>query len=170
MWGSFHRTPFPRGHGCKAMKTINHTQVVNELERHISNFRNKGITASQALEIFQDFFFNFEVEGFSKESDRDMALFQCGIYDWGKGEKFETDFVRQLSFEDENGEYEGMKQLHLTLFYNPALSSKKEVDFNVWFNVNKGGKEWIDTVKSSKGFSIVKDMITQDFSVVYEEV
>ena len=157
-------------HKGKNMKTINHTQVVNELEQRISNFRNKGITANQALEIFQDFFFNFEIEGFSKESDRDMTLFQCSIHDLGKGEKFEIDFVRQLSFEDENSEYEGMKQLHLTLFYNPALSSKDEVNFNVWFDVNKGKQEWIDAVKSSKGFSIVKDMTTQDLSVVYEDV
>lgn len=48
--------------------------------------------------------------------DEDMLLFQWGSYDWGQGEKFEIDVVRQVVLPDESDD-EAIWQLHLTYRY-----------------------------------------------------
>lgn len=149
------------------MNTINHTQIEDTLKQLVAGCSSESLTATEALEIFKKFFFTFEVAGFPKNEDRDMALYQCGIYDWGK-EKFEVDFTRQLSFE-EDGEYVGMKQLHLTLYFDSKLASK-ETNFNIWYDSSKGSEEWLNSITQSNGFKIVHNTKTTDFKISYEDV
>ncbi len=150
------------------METIDHKQIEAVLKQIISKHTEESLTAREALEIFDEFFFAFDVKGFPKDEERDMALYQCGLYDWGEGEKFEVDFTRQLSF-DEDGEYVGMKQLHLTLCFEPKLATK-QVNFDVWYDPNKSKKEWLDIVTQSKGFKIAQNIKTSDFKTGYEDV
>jgi hypothetical protein len=48
--------------------------------------------------------------------DEDMLLFQWGSYDWGQGENFEIDIVRQVVLPDESDD-DAIWQLHLTYRY-----------------------------------------------------
>ena len=104
------------------MNTINHLQIEITFKDLISKSGKRSFTASEAFDIFEKFFFIFDIKNFSKDSDNDTVLYQCGVYDWGKGKKFEIDFTRQLSFK-EDGEYKGMKQLHFTLYYDAKIAS-----------------------------------------------
>ncbi|MBD3329754.1 hypothetical protein GF357_04650 [Candidatus Dojkabacteria bacterium] len=150
------------------MKTINHSQIEDTFRNLLSKTGKKTFSANDALDIFEEFFFTFDIKNFPKDTDNDMALYQCGVYDWGDGEKFEVDFTRQLSFE-EDSEYEGMKQLHFTIYYDKKLASKDDA-YNIWFDSNKGKKEWLNSIKASTGFKKVKDIKTNIFEIKYEDV
>lgn len=150
------------------MNTINHLQIEDTLKKLISKSNKKAFTTDDALDIFEEFFFAFSIKGFCRDSDNDMALYQCGVYDWGNGEKFEVDFTRQLSFEEAD-EYEGMKQLHFILYYDVKLVSK-DIACNIWFDTKKGKKEWLDSIRKSNGFKIVKDIEANNFEIRYEDV
>jgi hypothetical protein len=65
-------------------------------------------------------FAELPVEDVASE-DGDMCLFQWGTYDWGggRGERFEINFLRQFTIEDD-GEYDHMEQLHCTFEFEPT--------------------------------------------------
>jgi hypothetical protein len=54
------------------------------------------------------------------EQDGDGMLAQYGTYEWGRGEHFELDMTRQLSFTDRDGEYDHMTQLHCSFAFVPT--------------------------------------------------
>lgn len=73
-----------------------------------------GTSLENALTIFVHHFESTNVDGCSKESDDDMLLFQWGgPYSWNSN--FSIDLTRQFShvYEDEDGDYSGMEQLHM---------------------------------------------------------
>lgn len=69
------------------------------------------------LRALIDFYANVRADGCDPEADEDMLLFQWGTYDWGEGERFEIDLVRQVMVN------EAIWQLHLTYPYPRRVSS-----------------------------------------------
>src|SRR5690554_5476422 len=66
------------------------------------------------LRALIDFYANVRADGYDPGADEDMLLFQWGTYDWGEGERFEIDLVRQVMVN------EAIWQLHLTYRYPPS--------------------------------------------------
>ena len=54
------------------------------------------------------------------EEESDGILAQYGTYDWGEGERFEIEFARQFAFNDGDGEYDHMSQLHCQFLFEPT--------------------------------------------------
>jgi hypothetical protein len=73
--------------------------------------------------------------------DEDMLLFQWGTYDWGRGENFEIDVVRQVVLPDESDD-DAIWQLHLTYRY-PVSDRLRALG---------AGDRWCATPSDMKGF------------------
>ena len=65
------------------------------------------------LRALIDFYASIRADGCEPDADQDMLLFQWGTYDWGDGEHFEIDLVRQVIVPDEADD-DAIWQLHLT--------------------------------------------------------
>jgi hypothetical protein len=52
--------------------------------------------------------------------ENDMCLFQWGMYDWGKGPRFECGLTRQFVLHTSEDDYDHMEQLSMTLLFDPA--------------------------------------------------
>jgi len=99
-------------------------QALEQLEKRIPT----GTTLSDALTQFVEHYADTEIEGCPKESDGDMLLFEWGgPYPWD--EFVSVSLTRQFSFNDENGEYDRMRQLHMHCRYDArqvSLASSNE--------------------------------------------
>ena len=86
------------------------------------------------------------VDGVDAE-DGDMCLFAWGVYDWhdSKGERFQIDFTRQFSVNDDAGEYDHMEQLHCSFYFEPTE----------WLRAYGAGSIWI-AKELAKGFAEVE--------------
>jgi hypothetical protein len=113
-------------------------QARGELERRL---REAGVDVAnprwddvgRALAAWQRFALDVRFEDVPPpEHDGDMLLVQWGTYDWGGGEAFELDFTRQFSFEDDDGEYEGMQQLSCTFRFPPTNELRAIGEWNQW--------------------------------------
>jgi hypothetical protein len=122
-----------------------------------------------AWSVFQEFA-NERVEGVGPNSDDDMLLFECGVYDWsdGKGPRFNWGFVRQFTLYDADGEYDHMEQLHLKLFFpvSPALEAI-EVP-GIWSGRERAA--WARDVESDEGFRAVTELQPLESQVEQWEV
>jgi len=151
------------------MTTINHSEMEGVLQNLIDECEEDTLAAEEALQLFEKFFYGLDVEGFDKEADLDMALYQCGVHDWGEGEKLELDFVRQLTFEESKDQEEGMKQLHLTLYFDADLVLD-DVTYDIWYDIVKGKDEWMDSIRQSEGFMKTDGVRTAEYKISYEDV
>lgn len=70
-----------------------------------------------ALRVLCDFYRTVPADGCrSQDEDGDMLLCQWGVHDWGHGESFEFDFVRQFNRADADDD-DAISQLQLTLYF-----------------------------------------------------
>jgi hypothetical protein len=72
------------------------------------------------------------VDDVSSLEDSDGLLAQYGTYDWGEGEHFELDMVRQFAFDDDGGQYSHMTQLHCTFLFRPTHDVRALGADNLW--------------------------------------
>ena len=68
------------------------------------------------LRTLIDFYANVRADRCDPDADQDMLLFQWGTHNWGEGEHFEIDLVRQVMLPEEEDD-EAIWQLHLTYRY-----------------------------------------------------
>jgi hypothetical protein len=105
------------------------------------------------------------------EEESDGILAQYGTYDWGEGEHFEIEFVRQFAFNDADGEYGHMSQLHCQFQFEPtdelrALGSDDLWSFDIPLDV------FFDQALALRGFSGVRRLSAAPLRLVvdYEDV
>jgi hypothetical protein len=78
-----------------------------------------GSALTHALTEFVNFYAATSIEGCPKEADGDMLLFEWGgPYSWD--ESVSVSLTRQFSFNDEDGEYDHMQQLHMRCRYDAS--------------------------------------------------
>jgi len=78
-----------------------------------------GTPLAAALREFVNFYASTSIDGCPKDADGDMLLFEWGgPYSWD--DYVSLSLTRQFSFNDENGEYERMQQLHMHCRYDPS--------------------------------------------------
>jgi hypothetical protein len=83
----------------------------------------------------------------------DGILFQCGVYEWTGEPQFEFDFTRQFSTDDEDGEYEGMEQLHCKFSCDPD-EELQELNTNLWAYDFATLDEYFEAVQALKEFQV----------------
>jgi hypothetical protein len=80
---------------------------------------NLEASPDTGFRVLIDFYANVRADGCDLDADQDMLLFQWGTYDWGEGEHFEIDLVRQVMMPDEEDD-DAIWQLHLTYRYRAS--------------------------------------------------
>ena len=122
----------------------------------------------KALAVFRDFS-TIPVEDVHKEEDGDMVLFQYGTYDWGSGEFFEMDLVRQLMppGEDDEEDDDVILQLHCTFRYVPTDSLRAFGSFTRWMSVGGEDTFW-NEIQEMPAFGLTE--MPSSLSVVYGAV
>jgi hypothetical protein len=86
-----------------------------------------GVDPDSSVEVgvraMIEFYSVMRADGCDAGADQDMLLFQWGMYDWGDGERFEIDMVRQVMIPGEEDD-DAIWQLHLTYRYpsSPELA------------------------------------------------
>lgn len=85
------------------------------------------------LRALIDFYANIRADGCEPDADQDMLLFQWGTYDWGDGEHFEIDLVRQVIVPDEEDD-DAIWQLHLTYRYSASAERALLGSGNRWWS------------------------------------
>jgi hypothetical protein len=65
------------------------------------------------------FYQSQRASGLSSNPESDMLLFQWGTYDWGDGEHFEVEMVRQFAKRQLLGD-PVLSQLHATAYFEPS--------------------------------------------------
>jgi len=88
------------------------------------------------------------VDGVELDGDGDMLLFQWGTYDWGEGEFFDFEIVRQLIDPEE---YE-IFQLMLTMKFESTDTLKKLGDGNEWCEHPEGLDDFERFIQDSQPY------------------
>ncbi|KAF5043643.1 hypothetical protein SDC9_64220 [bioreactor metagenome] len=99
----------------------------------------------------------------------DSLLFQCGVYNFTGEELFHFEFVRQFSIE-EDGEYDHMEQLRLTIYFKPNVEIK-DLETNLWAYDFNSIDEFFNEVEKMDCFKIpIKKHVPFQAEVGQEEV
>ena len=112
-----------------------------------------GSSPAVAFKLFVEHFHCVDVEGCDKGSDGDMLLFEWGgPYSWDQ--QVSVGLTRQFSFNDPDGDYEGMKHLRIDFKYLPEAL---EMDNgNKWL---EGSEEQdVQSVLGSRSFSAIENL------------
>src|SRR5262249_6468851 len=87
----------------------------------------------------------------------DGILAQYGVYDWGEGEHFELDMTRQVSFSDDEGEYDHMAQLQCCFRYEPTPGLRAIKPANLW-SFDMSLDEFFEQALAMSGYVYVRDL------------
>ena len=96
-------------------------------------------------------------------------LWQIGCYSFTGKKLCHLDFVRQFIFKDEDGEYDGMEQLHFEFTCQPT-SELLELERNHWSFDHQSLTEYFATVECFPEFEIAKLHIGWTATVSQEPV
>ncbi len=103
-----------------------------EFERHLASrgLEVSKLTPDQGVDAMLSFYRDVRAGDCNVAEQGDMLLYQWGVYDWGKGSRFELDLTRQ--FVAGGGEDEDIWQLHLTFRFEPANDLQAVGEGNRW--------------------------------------
>ncbi len=110
---------------------------------------------SRLLELVVELYKKYRIENTRVEEDGDMLLFQWGTYDWGQGQFFEVDLTRQtiLALDDPDDAADSMRQLRVTLKYEPNSETTKIGEGNKWCHSPGSADEFLAFLKSTTAFA-----------------
>lgn len=104
------------------------------------------------------------------ECTDEALLFQCGIYNFTGKNLFHWGFVRQFSFDDEDGDYDHMEQLDLVIYYKPALELGK-LEINLWSNKFNTWDEFFTAIEELEAFKVpISNFVPVGSSINYGNV
>ena len=125
-------------------------------------------TVRELVDTVIGFYQSQRASGLSSDPDSDILLFQWGKYDWGEGEHFEVDMVRQFAKRQLFG---GpiLSQLHATAYFEPSgFAGISASDF--WcHSVEKSG-EFREQVLASTAFEAAANSRPQKTEIRWELV
>jgi hypothetical protein len=85
----------------------------------------------QLVESALSFYQNVRATGLTKSALSDMLLFQWGVFDWGRGERFEFDITRQFISAGRSGD-EAISQLRCIAYFAPTADLRSIPKANRW--------------------------------------
>ncbi len=95
-----------------------------------------------------------------------MLLFQWGTYDWGEGEHFEVDMVRQFAKRQLFGD-PVLSQLHTTAYFEPSAFSDISPS-ELWCHSVEESGEFRERVLASSAFEKTADARSQKTEIRWE--
>lgn len=99
----------------------------------------------------------------------DALLFECGVYNFTGEDLFHFEFVRQFGFE-EDGEYDHMEQLRLTLYFK-LNAELKDLKTTVWSYHSNSVDEFFGKVENMNQFKIpIENYVSFQCEIEQEEV
>ena len=126
-----------------------------QLAEYLQNAISETDTILQAVELFINDFCSRPLEGFDRDQDEEMLLFQAGgPYSWSP--MYSLNCTRQFMFNDEDGEYLEMKQLRMDILFNPDSVKDKE-SINFWYG-GEGASTFIEKIKNTLAFQVCEDL------------
>jgi hypothetical protein len=106
--------------------------LLSDIEAHTRSEIESAISLRDKIAKFIELFDTVSVVGCNRGNDSDMLLFEWGgPYRWENSKVLSL--VRQFTVFDEDGEYEGMKQLHFDCCFSPDL------------DIGESGNKWLET-------------------------
>jgi hypothetical protein len=112
-----------------------------------------SLSPADGIALMLTFYQDERADGCEIDEDGDMLLYQWGCYDWGQGESFDFNIIRQ--FMDAAGEDEEIRQLSLTFKFEPSDSLRKLADGNRWCSSPDGVGEFRSFIESSAAYKTV---------------
>jgi hypothetical protein len=146
------------------MEKVTLKNIENEYKEWIrKNFNDGQLTnANEIINTSLTLFQEIKVKGIvSDDEDGDMLLFQYGTYDWGNGKFFEFNITRQFIKVNEDEPY----QLSMTLFFE-QIECKS---YNSWSNDFDNLEKWIENIKETEGYKLIKHLTCKKFQIFFEQ-
>ncbi len=134
-------------------------EALGEIEKRIPT----GTALTDALREFVEFYVSTSIAGCPKESEGDMLLFEWGgPYPWD--DCVSLSLTRQFSFNDEDGEYDHMQQMHMHCRYESSQVSLVAGNEWLW---EQDTDAFLKFVLSAPCTETVKnlDMLSLDFDL-----
>ena len=146
------------------MKKVKLQNIETEYKSRIKEkYNEKVLSADELINASIELFNNIKVEEVDSDyEDTDMLLFQYGTYDWGSGENFEFNITRQFIFADADEPF----QLSLTLFFDAV----KIESYDCWSMNFETIEDFVNDIKSSEGYRLVKELKCKSFAIHFEQV
>lgn len=146
------------------MEKVTLKNIENKYKEWIGkNFNDGQLTnANEIINTSLTLFQEIKVKGIvSDDEDGDMLLFQYGTYDWGNGKFFEFNITRQFIKVNEDEPY----QLSMTLFFEPIECKS----YNSWSNDFDNLEKWIENIKETEGYKLIKHLTCKKFQIFFEQ-
>lgn len=99
----------------------------------------------------------------------DDLLFQCGVYGFTGRELFHFGFVRQFTFEEEDGEYGGMEQLDCAVLFEPD-PELRTLETSLWSSEFDSAEEFFAAVEALPEFQALRGRTPVGLELVHDEV
>jgi hypothetical protein len=110
-----------------------------------------SLRPGEGVEAMLAFYTAERADGCDIEEDGDMLLIQWGVHDWGDGESFTFEIVRQLMTGDD-----AIRQLRLTFRYDPTAALGALGDGNRWCDAPGRLAEFRRFILASPAFAAVE--------------
>ena len=127
-----------------------------------------AFTVRELIDTVIGFYQSQRASGLSPNPDSDMLLFQWGKYDWGEGEYFEVDMVRQFAKGQLFGDPK-LSQLHATAYFEPSGFSEISAS-DIWCHSVEESREFRERVLASAAFESTADSRPQKTEIRWELV
>jgi hypothetical protein len=143
---------------------IRSDEVISYIEKMIAKekFNLEKPNPRLAWEIFKEFSI-IEVV-----CNDDALLFECGIFNFTGENLFYLEFVRQFSFNDDDGEYDHMEQFHFTTLYKP-YKELEGLKMNKWSFDFNSFEEFFQYIESLDAFNVPLEKYAPLCSTIAQE-
>ncbi|GAB2940871.1 hypothetical protein GCM10027048_01590 [Hymenobacter coalescens] len=152
-------------------KRISPTEVEKEYKNFLQTALDGGkeLNADLLIDVSSQIFQETTITGVTTadDEDKDMLLFQYGVYNWGdeKGEHFSFEIARQFILDKDDEFY----QLHFSLIFDPK--DFKECDsYNRWSSEFQSLEDWMKDIKASQGYKLAQTVKPIDYSISLDKI
>jgi hypothetical protein len=152
-------------------KRIPPVEVEKEYETFLQADLNKGkeLNTDLLIDVSSQLFKETTITGVTTtdDADKDMLLFQYGVYNWGdeKGEHFSFEIARQFILDKDDEFY----QLHFKLIFDPQ-DFKQCKSYNRWSSDFQTLEDWVKNIKTSQGYKLVQRVKPIKYSISLDKI
>ena len=127
------------------------------------------VTVPQLIENALEFYRSVRASGLAKGPESDMLLFQWGVFDWGKGERFEIDLTRQFISAGSVGD-DAISQLRYTAYFLPTPALRGIPMSNRWCRSVAGLDPFTAFIHQSAAYRAVSEASPLQVQLRWEKV
>ncbi|MEI9997699.1 MAG: hypothetical protein WDO13_00245 [Verrucomicrobiota bacterium] len=132
-----------------------------------AGFSLSALTPREGFRLMFTFYDQIIADGCTAPPERDMLLYQWGIYDWGHGRFFELDLTRQFIVAADDPDDESINQLRLTFYYRPSHPLEQLQSGNRWCESRPALPDFNSFVMSSPAFLAASASQAHNIAIEY---